>query len=150
MPSRKRRTKSKRKKRAHFGGRATATGVGYESRVAAFIAVQMLGGENCVLWENLTGENIVAVTLQTKGAVDDVVVTLRNGTRSFVSAKWRSKAIALTKASAAFAETIADECGFGNVNSMRNVFQRTLKIAPGQYRRHFRHVKRPPKAEIKP
>ena len=38
-------------------------------------------------------------------------------------------------------ETIADECGFGNVNSMRNVFQRALKIAPGQYRRHFRHLK---------
>jgi transcriptional regulator GlxA family with amidase domain len=38
-------------------------------------------------------------------------------------------------------ETIASECGFGNVNSMRNVFQRTLKIPPGQYRRHFRHVK---------
>jgi transcriptional regulator GlxA family with amidase domain len=38
-------------------------------------------------------------------------------------------------------ETIAGECGFGNVNSMRNVFQRALKIAPGQYRRHFRHVK---------
>jgi transcriptional regulator GlxA family with amidase domain len=38
-------------------------------------------------------------------------------------------------------ETIAGECGFGNVNAMRNVFQRTLKIAPGQYRRHFRHVK---------
>ena len=38
---------------------------------------------------------------------------------------------------------IAGECGFGNVNSMRNVFQRTLKIAPGQYRRHFRHVKHP-------
>jgi transcriptional regulator GlxA family with amidase domain len=38
-------------------------------------------------------------------------------------------------------ETIADECGFGNVNAMRNVFQRTLKIAPGQYRRHFRHAK---------
>src|ERR1051325_3929588 len=36
---------------------------------------------------------------------------------------------------------IAGECGFGNVNSMRNVFQRTLKIPPGQYRRHFRHVK---------
>jgi transcriptional regulator GlxA family with amidase domain len=34
-------------------------------------------------------------------------------------------------------ETIAGECGFGNVNSMRNVFQRSLKIAPGQYRRHF-------------
>ncbi len=39
-------------------------------------------------------------------------------------------------------ETIASECGFGNVNSMRNVFQRALKIPPGQYRRHFRHVKR--------
>jgi transcriptional regulator GlxA family with amidase domain len=44
-------------------------------------------------------------------------------------------------------ETIADECGFGNVNSMRNVFQRTLKIPPGQYRRHFRHVKHKKKAE---
>jgi len=41
-------------------------------------------------------------------------------------------------------EMIAGECGFGNVNSMRNVFQRTLKIAPGQYRRHFRHVKHSP------
>jgi transcriptional regulator GlxA family with amidase domain len=38
-------------------------------------------------------------------------------------------------------ESIASDCGFGNVNSMRSVFQRTLKIAPGQYRRHFRHVK---------
>src|SRR5437588_2705671 len=42
-------------------------------------------------------------------------------------------------------ETIAGECGFGNVNSMRNVFQRALRIAPGHYRRHFRsqrHVQR--------
>ncbi len=46
-------------------------------------------------------------------------------------------------------ETIAAECGFGNVNSMRNVFQRALKTTPGLYRRHFRHVKRPPKTEIK-
>jgi transcriptional regulator GlxA family with amidase domain len=46
-------------------------------------------------------------------------------------------------------EMIADECGFGNVNAMRNVFQRTLKIAPGQYRLHFRHVKHPAKAKIK-
>jgi len=38
-------------------------------------------------------------------------------------------------------ETIAAECGFTNVNAMRNVFQRTLRIPPGQYRRHFRHVK---------
>lgn len=34
-------------------------------------------------------------------------------------------------------ETIAVECGFRNVNAMRNVFQRALSIAPGQYRRHF-------------
>jgi transcriptional regulator GlxA family with amidase domain len=40
-------------------------------------------------------------------------------------------------------EAIAGECGFGNVNSMRNVFQRALKIPPGQYRRHFRHAKHP-------
>ena len=46
-------------------------------------------------------------------------------------------------------ETIAGECGFGNVNSMRNVFQRALKIAPGQYRGHFRHAKRPRKAKTK-
>jgi transcriptional regulator GlxA family with amidase domain len=46
-------------------------------------------------------------------------------------------------------DTIASECGFGNVNSMRNVFQRTLKIPPGQYRRHFRHVKHSRKARIK-
>jgi transcriptional regulator GlxA family with amidase domain len=39
-------------------------------------------------------------------------------------------------------ETIATECGFGNVNAMRTVFQRALKIPPGQYRRHFRHTKR--------
>jgi transcriptional regulator GlxA family with amidase domain len=39
-------------------------------------------------------------------------------------------------------ESIASECGFGNVNSMRSVFQRALRIAPGQYRHHFRHVKR--------
>jgi transcriptional regulator GlxA family with amidase domain len=46
-------------------------------------------------------------------------------------------------------ESIASECGFGNVNSMRSVFQRALRIAPGQYRRHFRHVKRRTKAKIK-
>ena len=40
-------------------------------------------------------------------------------------------------------ETIAAECGFGSVNSMRNVFQRTLQIAPGRYRRHFRHARKP-------
>ena len=46
-------------------------------------------------------------------------------------------------------EMIAAECGFGNVNSMRNIFQRSLKIAPGQYRRYFRHVKHTPGGKIK-
>lgn len=46
-------------------------------------------------------------------------------------------------------ETIASECGFGNVNSMRTVFQRALKTAPGQYRRHFRHMKHLPKRSRK-
>lgn len=36
-------------------------------------------------------------------------------------------------------EAIATQCGFGSVNSMRTVFQRTLGTPPGQYRRHFRH-----------
>jgi transcriptional regulator GlxA family with amidase domain len=42
-------------------------------------------------------------------------------------------------------ETIAGECGFGNANSMRNVFQRALRIAPGQYRRHFRSMRHMPR-----
>jgi transcriptional regulator GlxA family with amidase domain len=40
-------------------------------------------------------------------------------------------------------EMIAAECGFSNVNAMRSVFQRTLKIAPGHYRRYFRHSGQP-------
>ena len=109
MPSQKGKKKARRNRRAHLGGRATAAGVNYESRIAALVAVHMLGGDKCVLWENLTGGDIVAVTLQAKGAVDDVVIALRNGARCFVSAKSRSKPIALTKASAAFADTI---CSF--------------------------------------
>jgi transcriptional regulator GlxA family with amidase domain len=46
-------------------------------------------------------------------------------------------------------ETIASECGFGNVNAMRNVFQRALRTPPGQYRRHFRHVKQSSEAKKK-
>jgi transcriptional regulator GlxA family with amidase domain len=34
-------------------------------------------------------------------------------------------------------DRIAAECGFGSVNSMRSVFQRSLRIAPGQYRQRF-------------
>jgi transcriptional regulator GlxA family with amidase domain len=38
-------------------------------------------------------------------------------------------------------EKIAEECGFGSVNSMRDVFQRTLRVAPGYYRLHFRGMR---------
>src|SRR5207248_189972 len=46
-------------------------------------------------------------------------------------------------------EMIASECGFGNVNAMRNVFQRALKIPPGHYRRHFRHARQSSEAKKK-
>jgi transcriptional regulator GlxA family with amidase domain len=42
-------------------------------------------------------------------------------------------------------ETIAGECGFGSVNSMRNVFQRALSVPPGHYRRHFRSTRQAPR-----
>jgi hypothetical protein len=109
MPARKRKTKSKNTKRRNFGGRATARGVNYEVSVAAFIAVNMLGGKKCVLWAGITGHDIRAVTLQAADAVDDVVVTLRSAgdARAFVSAKHRSNPIPLTPASPAFADTVA-------------------------------------------
>lgn len=34
-------------------------------------------------------------------------------------------------------DKIAADCGFGSANAMRSVFQRTLGIAPGQYRQRF-------------
>jgi len=34
-------------------------------------------------------------------------------------------------------QKVAADCGFGTPNSMRSVFQRTLGVAPGQYRRNF-------------
>ena len=35
---------------------------------------------------------------------------------------------------------IAGDCGFGNVKSMREVFQRVLRTTPGEYRRRFQGV----------
>jgi transcriptional regulator GlxA family with amidase domain len=42
---------------------------------------------------------------------------------------------------------VAAECGFGSVHSMRTVFQRALKIAPGQYRQRFKAARRAPPAK---
>jgi transcriptional regulator GlxA family with amidase domain len=39
---------------------------------------------------------------------------------------------------------IAGDCGFGSVKSMREVFQRALKITPGEYRQRFQSTNRPP------
>jgi len=39
---------------------------------------------------------------------------------------------------------IAGECGFGNTKSMRGVFQRALRITPGEYRQRFQGASRPP------
>lgn len=89
-----------------FGGRSTAVGVGYEAKVAAFIAVKMLAGEGCSLWEGVSGEDVVAVTMQDAAAVDDVVVEL-HGERAgtvFISAKHRAAAIALTAKSEVFTD----------------------------------------------
>ena len=88
-----------------FGGRATAVGVGYEAKVAAFIAVKMLAGGGGDIWEGLSGEDVVAVTMQDAVAVDDVVVELREGT-VFISAKERAGAIALTARSVVFTDVV--------------------------------------------
>jgi hypothetical protein len=83
--------------------------VNYEVRVAAFIAVKMLAGDRCTVWDGISGADIAAITLQAAEAVDDIVVNLRPGTsaHAFISAKDRSSAIPLTGRSPAFADTIA-------------------------------------------
>lgn len=91
-----------------FGGRATVGGVNYEVRVAAFIAVKMLAGDRCTVWEGISGADVAAITLQAPEAVDDIVVDLHRGTsaRAFISAKDRSGTIPLTAKSPAFTETV--------------------------------------------
>jgi len=91
-----------------FGGRATAGGVNYEVRVAAFIAVKMLAGDRCTVWDGISGADVAAITLQAPEAVDDIVVSLR-GTpaHALISAKDRSGPISLTGRSPAFTDTVA-------------------------------------------
>jgi energy-coupling factor transporter ATP-binding protein EcfA2 len=91
-----------------FGGRATAGGVNYEVRVAASIAVKILAGSRCTVWEGISGADVAVITLQAPEPVDDIVVSLR-GTlaHAFISAKDRSGPISLTGRSPAFMETVA-------------------------------------------
>jgi transcriptional regulator GlxA family with amidase domain len=37
---------------------------------------------------------------------------------------------------------VADACGFGRVETMHRAFRRRLRVAPGQYRHHFRAAPR--------
>jgi len=82
--------------------------VNYEARVAAFIAVKMLAGDHCAVWDEINGSEITAITLQAPESVDDVVVGLGGdtGVCAFISAKERVGSIALTERSPAFAETV--------------------------------------------
>jgi hypothetical protein len=100
--------KTTKENHRRFGGRATAAGVAYESRIAASIAVTMLCGSKSTLWNGIGGDEISAVTLQSPEAVDDVVVALRRakGAGAFISAKYRGNAIPITDASSAFVDTI--------------------------------------------
>lgn len=91
-----------------FGGRATAGGVNYEVRIAAFIAVKMLAGSQCAVWERISGEDLSAITLQAAEPVDDIVVSLHGDAESrvFISAKERNQPIPLTERSPAFTDTV--------------------------------------------
>ena len=94
------------KQAAHrFGGRATAGGVNYESRVAALIGAKMLGGAQSAVWDGISGANVLTVTMQAPEPVDDIVVQLRGDARVFVSAKSRGGTIPLTS-KGAFGETV--------------------------------------------
>jgi transcriptional regulator GlxA family with amidase domain len=43
---------------------------------------------------------------------------------------------------------IAGDCGFGNVKSMREVFQRVLRTTPGEYRQRFQGMSPPPPRSV--
>ena len=92
----------------HFGGRANAGGVNYEQRVAAFIAVKMLVGYQCTLWEEIDGSKISAIIMQAPEPVDDIVVRLASESEAaiYISAKQRADRISLTANSPAFADTV--------------------------------------------
>ena len=72
-----------------YGGRATAGGISYEIRVAAFIATKMLAGDRRAVWNGISGADIIAITMQAPEPVDDVVVSLR-GEREAIRGARRS------------------------------------------------------------
>lgn len=91
------------------GGQATAAGVNYEVRIAAYLAVKMLAGARAQVWDGITGADLAAITMQSRTAVDDIVVKLTGADHAaaYVSAKKRGKSLSLTSKDATFRETIA-------------------------------------------
>lgn len=107
MKKNPKRTTTKRRN-SKFGGRQTAVGVGYEAKVATCIAVKMLAGDGCDVWEGVSDASVAALTMQDAEAVDDVVVELRGEPvgKVFISAKHRAGAIALTAKSDVFMDVV--------------------------------------------
>ena len=101
--------KSAKKLTTKFGGRSTATGVGYESQIAASIAVKMLAGDRCIVWDGVNGGDIAAITMQDAEPVDDVVVTLsgQDQFKAFISAKHREGSISISAKSSAFCDVVS-------------------------------------------
>ena len=62
------------------------------------MAIKMLVGDRCTVWDGISGADVIAVTLQAPESVDDIVVDLRRGTsaRAFISAKDRGGTIPIT------------------------------------------------------
>src|SRR4051794_3328096 len=94
--------------RKRFGGRAGAAGSDYESKVAAFAAVQMFAGDVARLWDWATGDEVESIALQSADAVDDVVVTKRGSrdSRALIQAKGWTKTVAVSATTKVFVEVI--------------------------------------------
>lgn len=101
------RVTSSNNSRKRSGGRAAAGGVGYEAKIGAFLAVQMLAGEAGRAWD-WNGDEMECVTMQSADSVDDVVVTHRKSSRgqAFVQAKDWNRSIGISTASKVFNEVI--------------------------------------------
>lgn len=91
------------------GGQATAAGVNYEVRIAAYLSVKMLAGARAQVWDGITGADLATITMQNGTAVDDIVVQLTGADHAtaYVSAKKRGKSISLSSKDAAFRDTVA-------------------------------------------
>jgi hypothetical protein len=126
-----------------FGGRATAGGVNYESRIAAFIAVKMLSGNRSSVWEGINGAEISAIIMQAPEPVDDIVIYLRGEQEPciFISAKERSETISLTPRSKLLQETLdAFVKQFQNLSSAVRVKSRLILAVPSSAGKRLTHT----------